>query len=65
MEIPVLREGRNVMKAISVLPEDYAEICAIDLQKNKKLMLLVNLIAVLMGLGMAVPMFLHTHHNPV
>ena len=44
------------MKAISVLPEGYAEICAIDLQKNKKLMLLVNLIAVLIGLVMAVPM---------
>ena len=44
------------MKAVCTLPEGYAEICAIDLQKNKKLMLLVNLIAVLIGLAMAVPM---------
>ena len=30
------------MKSTSALPEGYHEICAIDLQKNKKLMTLVN-----------------------
>ena len=43
------------MKAVSQLPDGYREIYAIDLQKNKKLMLLVNLLAVLIGLAMAVP----------
>ena len=33
------------MKALSELPEGYREICAIDLQTNKKLSLFVNGIA--------------------
>lgn len=43
-------------KAVSLLPEDYKEIYAIDLQKNKKMSLFVNLAAVLILLVMAIPM---------
>lgn len=41
------------MKAFETLPQGYKEILSIDLQKNKKLMLLVNGIAIVL----AVPMF--------
>lgn len=41
------------MKAFETLPQGYKEILSIDLQKNKKLMLLVNGIAIML----AVPMF--------
>lgn len=41
------------MKAFETLPQGYKEILSIDLQKNKKLMLLVNGIAI----ALAVPMF--------
>ncbi len=44
------------MNALSVLPEGYREIYAIDLQKNKKLSLLVNGIALLIAVAMIVPM---------
>lgn len=37
------------MKAYETLPEGYREILAIDLQKNKKLMLLVNGIAIVLA----------------
>jgi len=40
------------MKAYESLPEGYGEILAIDLQKNKKLMLLVNGIALVIGVAM-------------
>ncbi len=44
------------MKALTELPQGYGELFSIDLQKDKKLMLLVNGLAVLIGVLMAVPM---------
>lgn len=44
------------MRAINTLPDKYKEIYSIDLQKDKKLSLLVNLLAVLIGVLLAVPM---------
>ena len=44
------------MKAIETLPAGYRQIYTIDLQKNMKMMLLVNVIAILIALLMAVPM---------
>ena len=44
------------MKSLSFLPEGYAEIYSVDLQKNKKIALLVNLFAVLIAAVMVVPM---------
>lgn len=43
------------MKAVSVLPEGYGEIYSLDLQKDKKKMLLVNGIALLIALVMFIP----------
>ena len=44
------------MKAVSQLPDTYREIYAVDLQKDKKLSLLVNGMATLIGVLLAVPM---------
>ena len=44
------------MKAINTLPDGYKEILTIDLQKNKKLALLVNGLGTLIAILMAVPM---------
>ncbi|MBQ9842457.1 MAG: DUF3267 domain-containing protein [Clostridia bacterium] len=44
------------MKAYTELPRGYREIDSIDLQKNKKLSLLVNGVALLIVLVMAIPM---------
>lgn len=44
------------MKAVATLPDGYKEIYSIDLKKNKKMSLLVNLFAILIGIAMAVPM---------
>lgn len=44
------------MRSYLELPEDYTEILQIDLQKNKRLMLLVNALAIAIGVIMAVPM---------
>ena len=44
------------MKAVSQLPDSFREIYAIDLQKDKKLSLLVNGLAILIGVLLAVPM---------
>lgn len=44
------------MKAIEILPEGYEEIYSIDLQKNKKLAVLVNALSFLILLLMAIPM---------
>lgn len=44
------------MKAVHTLPEGYKEIDSIDLQKNKKLAILVNLIAIVISVVMMVPM---------
>ena len=45
-----------MMKAYTELPQGYREIDSIDLQKNKKLSLLVNGVALLIALVMAIPM---------
>ena len=44
------------MKAVEKLPEDYGEIYSIDLQKDKKAALAVNLIALLIAAALVVPM---------
>ena len=44
------------MKAVKSLPEGYREICAIDLQKNKKMALFVNLLAIVIAALLAIPM---------
>ncbi len=44
------------MKAVSQLPDAFREIYAIDLQKDKKLSLLVNGLAILIGVLLVVPM---------
>lgn len=44
------------MKAIEVLPEGYTEIYAIDLQRDKKTALLVNVLAIAIAAVLVVPM---------
>lgn len=44
------------MKAVKNLPEGYRELCAIDLQKNKKMALFVNLLAIVIAALLAIPM---------
>ena len=47
------------MKAQNSLPAGYREVCRIDLQKDKKLALLVNGAALIIGVVMVVPMHFH------
>lgn len=44
------------MKAVANLPQGYNQIYSVDLQKDKKTALLVNLLAVVIGVLLAVPM---------
>lgn len=44
------------MKAVTTLPDGYREIYAIDLQKDKKMSLLINLLAILIAVILVVPM---------
>ena len=44
------------MKTLSYLPDDYRELCAIDLEKNKRSALYINLLGVLITLVMAIVM---------
>ena len=44
------------MKAVETLPEGYREFYTIDLQKNKKMTLLVNVLAVMIAVLLMVPM---------
>ena len=44
------------MKSLEILPEEYKEILSIDLQKDKKLALLVNVLAIVIAVLLAVPM---------
>ncbi len=44
------------MKAFETLPDGYREICSVDLQKNKKAALTVNIIAVVITAVLVVPM---------
>lgn len=43
------------MKSVSSLPEGYEEIYSVDLQKNKRMMLLINAMAFLIAVTMVVP----------
>lgn len=44
------------MKAIQILPENYREIFSVNLQKNKNIAALINVLAVLIAIAMAIPM---------
>ena len=44
------------MKAVVTLPEEYKEFYSIDLQKNKKMSLFVNLLAIVIAVLLTVPM---------
>lgn len=44
------------MKAVSSLPAGYQEIFSVNLQKDKKMALLLNVVAILIALVLAVPM---------
>lgn len=44
------------MRAVETLPEGYSEFYSVDLQKNKKMSLLVNLLAVIIAVLLLVPM---------
>lgn len=47
------------MKALQVLPEGYKEIFSVNLQKNKKTAVLINTVAVVIGLVMGISMHFH------
>ena len=47
------------MKAVKTLPENYKQIFAVDLQKDKKMMILINVIAIVIAVVLAVPMHFH------
>ena len=49
-------QGGDDMKAFENLPDGYHEIYAVDLQKNKKVALLVNILAILIAALLVVPM---------
>ena len=51
-----LKRGSDIMKAVEALPEGYRDFYSIDLQKNKKMSLLVNLLAVVIAVLLLVPM---------
>ena len=51
-----LKKGRDIVKAVEALPEGYREFYFINLQKNKKMSLLVNLLAVIIAVLLLVPM---------
>ena len=44
------------MKSVETLPEGYEEVLSVDLQKNKKLALFVNILAIVISILLAVPM---------
>lgn len=46
------------MKAVNCLPDDYKEYYSVDLQNNKKMTLILNVIAILIAVVMLVPMSL-------
>lgn len=43
------------MKSVNTLPEGYTEIYSVNLQKDKKMMLLVNIVAIVIAIIMVVP----------
>lgn len=42
-------------KALQTLPESYTQIFEVDIQKNKRLSVMINVAAVIIGIAMAVP----------
>lgn len=44
------------MKALTDLPEGYSEIYSVNLQKNKKIAIFINLLAVVIAVAMVIPM---------
>ena len=50
------KQGGDIVKAVETLPEGYREFYSVDLQKNKKMSLFVNLLAIIIGAVMLVPM---------
>lgn len=50
------RKGAYAVKALQTLPENYRERMQVDLQKNKKQALTVNVIALIIALVLIVPM---------
>ena len=50
------KQDGDRMKAVETLPEGYREFYSVDLQKNKKMSLFVNLLAIIIGAVMLVPM---------
>ena len=48
--------GRNKMKAVKNLPEGYKEIFTVNLQKDKKTAVLVNVLATVIAIALCVPM---------
>ncbi len=44
------------MKALEILPDGYKEIYAIDLQKDKKTAIFVNVLAIVIGVALVIPM---------
>ena len=47
------------MKTVWELPQNYREICRIDLKNNKRLAILINVISLLIGAGMIVPVWFY------
>ncbi len=43
------------MKSVNTLPEGYTELYSVNLQKDKKMMLLVNIVAIVIAIIMVVP----------
>lgn len=48
--------GEKSMKAVQQLPIGYKEIFSVNLQKDKKIAIIINVVAILIGMLMAVPM---------
>lgn len=44
------------MKSVKILPENYSEIYSVDLKKNKKLYLFLNVLSILIGIVLFIPM---------
>ena len=58
-DYPIIKKEVVNMKALQVLPEGYKEIFSVNLQKNKKTAVLINTVAVVIGLVMGISMHFH------
>ena len=50
------RAARKAAHSVTALPEGYREIYSVDLQKNKKMMILINVLALAVTVAMVIPM---------